>query len=206
MAYTGDDGIAYPKVIISDQNVSTWGTFGQYDYSLGKLTLSAGLRLDHYIISDDENASSYLSSTVVSPRLNILYKPTPHLQLRGSYANGYSAPQIFDEDLHIEVAGKRKVIHKNANDLKQESSTSLMASVSYQGKIASADFELMAEGFYTHLSDAFANEQSAPDASNVITYTRINGGDAEVKGVNLEAKYFPSVRWDIDLGMTLQTN
>ncbi len=206
LAYTDEDGIAYPNMTISDQNVSTWGAFGQYDYTLNKLTLSAGLRMDYYKITDDENTSLELSNTVLSPRLNILYKPTHHLQLRGSYANGYRAPQIFDEDLHIEVAGKRKVIHKNGSGLKQESSNSLMASASFQSKIGSADFELMAEGFYTHLSDAFANEQSLPDANNVVTYTRINGGDAEVTGVNLEAKYIPSVKWNIDLGMTLQTS
>ncbi|WP_185957412.1 TonB-dependent receptor [Saccharicrinis carchari] len=205
LGYT-EDGITYPKVAISDQKVSTWGAFGQYDYTLNKLTVSAGVRMDHYNITDNESSNAELSNTVLSPRLNLLYKPTKQLQLRGSYANGYRAPQIYDEDLHIEVAGKRKVIHQNGANLKQESSNSLMASLCYQATIGSAAFEFMAEGFYTHLNDAFANEQSAPDANNVVIYTRINGGDAKVKGINLEAKYYPSVKWNIDLGMTIQTS
>lgn len=182
-AYTDHDGTFYDEVTISDQSMNTWGAFGQYDYELAKVTLSAGVRVDHYNIEnkeDDGNAD--LSNTVVSPRLNILYKPTKHIQLRGSYSNGYRAPQIFDEDLHIEIAGNRKVIHENGDNLKQETSNSLMASLDYQTEIGSADFEFMIEGFYTHLTDAFANNQSDPDEQGVVTYTRINGGDAAVKG------------------------
>ncbi|WP_430936452.1 TonB-dependent receptor [Saccharicrinis sp. 156] len=207
LAYTDHDGTFYNEVTISDQNVNTWGAFGQYDYEMLKVTLSAGVRVDHYNIkNNEEDGHADLSNTVVSPRLNLLYKPTEHLQLRGSYSNGYRAPQIFDEDLHIEIAGNRKVVHENGDNLKQETSNSLMASLDYQTQIGSAEFEFMAEGFYTHLTDAFANEQSEPDEQGVVTYTRVNGGDAVVKGINLEARYYPSTKWNIDLGYTIQTS
>ena len=206
LGYTDEEGY-HSDVIISDQTMNTLGIFGQYDYTLSNITFSAGVRVDNYNIknkADGQNEST--SNTVVSPRLNVLYKPIKQLQLRGSYSTGYRAPQIFDEDLHIEIAGNRKVIHENGNGLKQETSSSYMASLNYQTKIGSADFEFMAEGFYTQLKDAFANEQSDPDADGVVTYTRVNGGKAQVQGINLEAKYFPSANWNLDLGFTLQTS
>ncbi len=207
LPYTDDAGNLKEAVIVSDQSVSTWGVFGQYDYEMNKVTLSAGVRADNYNIKNKgEDAHQDLTNTIISPRLNILYKPYEALQLRASYSNGYRAPQIFDEDLHILVAGKTKVTHVNSKDLKQESSNSLMASLDYHSKIGTAEFELMSELFYTHLKDAFANDPSDPDATGAIVYTRINGGDAVVKGISIEAKYFPLAKWDLDLGFTVQTS
>ncbi len=203
LGYTDDEGY-HSEVIISDQKMNTIGLFGQYDYEFNKITLSAGIRIDNYNIKNEENESDDLSNTVLSPRLNLLYKPIKQLQLRGSFSTGYRAPQIFDEDLHIEIAGNRKVIHENGTNLKQESSYSFVGSVDYQGKIGTSNFELLGEYFYTNLTDAFANEQSNADETGTVTYTRINGGQAFVSGLNIEARYFPSANWDVEVGFTSQ--
>ena len=51
-----------------------------------------------------------------------MYNLNDMLQARVSYSQGYRAPQIFDEDLHIETSGSRQVINENDPNLKQESS------------------------------------------------------------------------------------
>ncbi len=203
LAYTDEEGY-HEEVIISDQKMNTIGLFGQYDYEFSKMTVSAGLRIDNYNIVNKEDDNDDLSNTVFSPRVNLLYKPLKQLQLRGSFSTGYRAPQIFDEDLHIEIAGNRKVLHANGTNLKQESSYSFVGSADYQGKIGNSDFELLGEYFYTNLTDAFANEQSEADENGTVTYTRINGGKAFVNGINIEAKYFPSANWDFEIGFTSQ--
>ncbi len=203
LGYTDDEGY-HEEVIISDQIMNTIGLFGQYDYEFNKMTVSAGVRIDNYNITNKEDDSDDLSNTVVSPRLNLLYKPLKQLQIRGSFSTGYRAPQIFDEDLHIEIAGNRKVIHANGTNLKQESSISFVGSADYQGKIGTSNFELLGEYFYTNLTDAFANMQSDPDESGTVTFTRINGGKAFVSGINFEARYFPSANWDFEIGFTSQ--
>ena len=68
------------------------------------------------------------SGNVLSPRLTLKYDLIPAMQLRASYSQGYRAPQIFDEDLHIETSGSRKVLHVNDPGLKQETSHSFMGS------------------------------------------------------------------------------
>ncbi|MCW3785206.1 TonB-dependent receptor [Plebeiibacterium sediminum] len=205
LGYTDSEGY-HDEVIISDQKMNTIGLFGQYDYEFNKMTVSAGVRLDNYNIKNKADDSDDLSNTVISPRLNLLYKPLKQLQVRGSFSTGYRAPQIFDEDLHIEIAGNRKVIHANGKNLKQESSYSFVGSMDYQGKIGTSNFEILGEYFYTNLTDAFANEQSAPDENGTVTYTRINGGKAFVNGLNIEARYFPSANWDFEIGFTTQVS
>ncbi|MCW3804621.1 TonB-dependent receptor [Plebeiibacterium marinum] len=205
LGYTDSEGY-HPDVIISDQTMNTLGIFGQYDYEMKKITISAGFRVDNYNITNKESgeSNSDLSNTVFSPRLNFLYKPIKQLQVRSSFSTGFRAPQIFDEDLHIETAGNRKVIHKNGKGLKQESSNSYMLSLDYQGKVNNGNFEIMVEGFYTGLKDAFANENSEPNENGEVIYTRVNGGAACVNGISMDAKYFPSANWDIQFGFTSQ--
>ncbi len=204
-----EDGVYNEPTVVSDQVMNTIGAFGQFDYTLSKLTASLGLRVDKYDIDDrsEENTGDN-NNTVVSPRVNLLYKAMKGLQVRGSFSTGYRAPQIFDEDLHIETSQSRKVIHANSADLKQESSKSYMCSLDYQTEFGQRDndLEILVEGFYTEITDAFANEYSDMDANGVVTYTRINGGGAAVSGVNIEARIYPAAKWNLDLGFTVQTS
>ncbi len=84
-----------------------------------------GARFDHYKISDQARGEEAAKEGhVFSPRISFMYEVLESLQARVSYSQGYRAPQIFDEDLHIETSGSRQVIHVNDPDLKQETSHS----------------------------------------------------------------------------------
>ena len=162
------------NTIVADQKSTTFGVFGQYEIKLGKLNASAGARFDHYKISDKENNSEDKTGNVISPRLTMKYDFLANLQGRLSYSQGYRAPQIFDEDLHIETSGSRQVIHENDPDLKQETSHSFMASIDFDMQLERVTFDFLAEAFYTQLNDAFVNEYGAPDENGVVVYTRTN--------------------------------
>ena len=131
--------------------------------TFGKLNVSAGARFDMYNVKDKENGSEDKNGQVISPRLTLKYDIFPDLQFRASYSQGYRAPQIFDEDLHILTSGSRKVVHENDPDLKQETSHSFMGSFDYKTHLANTIVSFLAEGFYTKLVDAFANEYGDPD-------------------------------------------
>ncbi|MFW5706212.1 MAG: TonB-dependent receptor, partial [Bacteroidota bacterium] len=123
-----------PNVLVADQMTNTSGAFFQYEINLQRLKISAGARYDHYIVKDRESLSDK-TGDVFSPRLTMKYDLKPYLQARLSYSQGYRAPQIFDEDLHIETSGSRQVIHRNAPDLKQETSHSYMASLDFNRQL-----------------------------------------------------------------------
>ncbi len=190
---------------VADQVLNTFGAFAQYEMTFGKLNVSAGARFDMYNVKDKENGSEDKNGQVISPRLTLKYDIFPDLQFRASYSQGYRAPQIFDEDLHILTSGSRKVVHENDPDLKQETSHSFMGSFDYKTHLANTIVSFLAEGFYTKLVDAFANEYGDPDEMGTVVYTRVNAdGGAIVKGVNFELNVSPANTFYVKSGFTFQ--
>jgi len=195
------------NVVIADQSTNTFGVFSQYEINWEKMKITAGARFDIYKVEDKGYNSTEKTGNVLSPRINILYNIKKYLQARVSYSQGYRAPQIFDEDLHIETSGSRQVIHQNDLDLKQETSHSFMASFDFNKKIENVYVGLLLEGFYTKLNDPFANEYSEPDANGVVVYTRVNAEKgAIVQGVNIELNLVPNSEFSFKSGFTVQSN
>ena len=192
------------NTIVADQISNIYGVFSQYDHSFGKFNASVGARFDHYAIENKVDGTSS-SGNVISPRITLKYDIFNYLQARASYSQGYRAPQIFDEDLHIETSGSRKVIHINDPDLRQETSHSYMASLDFNKLIEHTNVGFLVEGFYTRLNDAFVQDYGTPDENGVVTYTRVNAdGGAVVQGVNMELNVIPSQDFSLTGGFTFQ--
>ena len=81
--------------------------------------------------------------------------PTQDVNIRFSYAEGFRAPQAFDEDLHISNVGGELVSIVRAEGLKEERSRSFNASVDWYHYFGDFQANLLLEGFYTKLSDPF---------------------------------------------------
>lgn len=195
------------STVVSDQSLITSGFFTQYDAKIDRLKIAAGARFDRYEVKDMANDGATKSGGVLSPRLSLMYELLDDLQARVSYSQGYRAPQIFDEDLHIETSGSRQVIHQNDPDLTQETSHSIMASLDFNRLIGTVYTGFLVEGFYTELVDAFANEIGEPDENGRVIYTRVNAeGGAVVRGVNMELQLRPARTISITSGFTFQTS
>lgn len=193
---------------IADQVSNTFGAFFQYEYDLNKLNVSFGARFDNYIIEDKEGNAKKKTGSIISPRLTLKYDVIESLQARVNYSQGYRAPQVFDEDLHILSSQLRSVVHENASDLKQETSHSYMISFDFNKKVGMINTNFLAEGFYTKLENAFVNEVSShPTETNVDVYTRLNAANgAIVKGVNFELKLDPENDFMLTAGYTIQSS
>lgn len=195
-----------PNTVVADQSSVTTGMFAQYELRWNKAKIALGGRFDHYEVKDlaKDNTESKRGS-VFSPRISLMYEVLKNLQARASYSQGYRAPQIFDEDLHIETSGSRQVINVNDPNLKQETSHSYMASFDYNGLIGTSSVGLLIEGFYTRLEDPFVNEIGTPDANGTVLYTRKNAEDgATVQGINMEFKLKPLKSFTLTSGFTMQ--
>lgn len=195
----------YGNTPIANQGITTYGMFLQSEWETKRMVFSLGLRHDHYSIDEKIENSGDVNGNVLSPRISLLYNIAKHLQFRGSFGRGFRAPQIFDEDLHIETSGSRQVIHQNDPDLKQESSNSFTASLDYSNSFGDWQYQFLVEGFYTRLIDPFANEYGAPDENGTVVYTRVNAGDgARVQGINIELNASPSQKFQLQSGFTVQ--
>ena len=159
--------------------------FIQEDRKLGsRTTLVYGFRADQH---------SELDDPVFSPRLALMWTPKSDLSARMSFAEGFRPPMVFDEDLHIELAGGEARVIRPSPDLVEERSRAYLASLEWRptfGRKGSASLELAA--FQTDLEDLFhvvdADDPSTPDQQERL---RINFGGAEVAGVEFAA----SLRW-----------
>jgi outer membrane receptor for ferrienterochelin and colicins len=200
-----------PNTTIVHQSKNATGLYTQLEIEYDRLNFSAGARYEYYVVNNlrpDENQSdAKVKGNVISPRLSAFYSISEHIKLRVSYAQGYRAPQVFDEDLHIEASGSRKVVHRNDPDLKQESSHSLTGSADMVGRVGNTTISLLAEGFYTRLLDPFTNVFGSTDENGVLIYTRTNAEEgATVAGMNFEADLVPGKSLAIKAGYTLQMN
>ncbi|MBN2213606.1 MAG: TonB-dependent receptor [Bacteroidales bacterium] len=192
---------------VADQSSFISGVFAQYEVKLRKVTIVPGVRYDYYKVQDHAKKSGETKTgNIFSPRISLMYEIFKELQARVSYSQGFRAPQIFDEDLHIETSGSRQVINVNEPDLKQETSHSVMASLDYNGLIGTVYTGFLIEGFFTRLKDPFVNEIGEIDENGIVLYTRKNAEDgATVQGINMEFKLKLLKSTSLTSGFTLQS-
>ncbi len=178
-----------------NQTVKQSSVFLQNEWKNEKLTFLVGGRMDYH---------SILAKPILSPRVNLRYTPVSWLALRGGFASGFRAPQVFDEDLHIEALGGSVVMIENAEDLKEERSNSINFSADFNKSWTGGAVTFLVEGFYTELSDVFILSDDRKDADGNLIKVRSNGSGAYVTGINLESRIVPTRDIEFQLGFTYQ--
>ena len=178
-----------------DQVVRTYGNYLQVEWKPAKkLTLLGGSRYDYVDIK-----GSYRFA-----RLTAMYDITETLKLRGSFAQGYRAPQAFDEDLHTEVLDGDPIFVELDKDLTSETSNSYTASLNYTKREGNTQANLILEGFYTHINNRFIN-QDLTDIGNIKHKLKTNATDhLKIMGVNVEANFAFGSQWIWQTGFTYQ--
>lgn len=161
------------------QRVHIGGGYVQNEWKNKQWSILVGGRLEQH---------SLLDKPVFSPRANVRYTPIDPIILRVSYASGYRAPQIYEEDLHVGAVGGEVSLISLADDLRPEYSHSVSASVDMYKRFGKWDLNLTLEGFYTQLNDVFTLVENGHDAQGNLLLTRTNASGARVAGLNVEAK------------------
>ncbi len=163
------------------QKVNTVGVYAQNEWRNDRFGVLLGLRADKH---------SMIDNVILSPRVNLRYNPSDKVNFRASYATGFRGPQAFDEDLHIAVVGGERWVTQLADDLKEERSQSYSLSADMYHNFGAVSTNLLVEGFYTALRDAFVVTpiDDAFTSSGAQIQVRENGSGATVKGVSAEAR------------------
>ncbi len=184
---------AYNYII--DQTTKTFGFFGQSDWAVNKnITFLAGFRADK---------NNLVDKLIVSPRLSLLYKMNINTQFRLTWGTGFRAPQAFDTDMHIAFAGGGVSRISLANNLKEERSNSLSASMNYDKASEKYIWGFTIEGFYTKLKDAFYLHPIGSDNFGEL-FEKRNGPGASVKGATIELRTNYNKKVQLEAGLTLQ--
>ena len=184
-----DDISGYRKTPIK-QRSNTATAFAQNEWINDNWSLLIGGRLDK---------NNLVDNLIFSPRANIRYNPNENVNFRVSYSEGFRAPQLFDEDLHVDIAGGEQIVRHLSDDLDAEQSQSLSGSIDMYHQIDNANLNILVEGFYTNLKNPFVGEQKG----NVITIVNANDG-AKVYGINLEGRLDVASWLRLQAGATFQ--
>jgi outer membrane receptor for ferrienterochelin and colicins len=151
-------------------------------------TLVGGFRVDQH---------SEVDQPIFSPRASALWKARRDLRFRGSVSTGFRAPELFDEDLHVDNVGGELQVVQLSPDLKQESSLSTLLGMEWDINL---DWTLEVNGFQTWIRDTFFNEiDGIQDEPGLLKRTKVNSGSARVYGaeVNLGYRWNNRVRFDL---------
>lgn len=179
------------------QKINIIGSYFQNEWKNEHWGLLGGVRIDKH---------NLIRRPIFSPRVNIRYSPFRDLSFRAIYAKGFRAPQAFDEDLHVAVAGGKRIRIKLADNLREEKSHSFSASADWYHTFNNVSINLMAEGFYTILKDTYSLRPTGDkaDDGNSNIMERYNGSGAKVYGCTLEGKLAISTAFSLQAGLTVQ--
>ena len=161
------------------QRVHIGGGYVQNEWKNKEWSILVGGRLEQH---------SLLDKPIFSPRANLRYTPVEPIILRVSYASGYRAPQIYEEDLHVGAVGGEVSLISLDENLRPEYSHSVSGSIDMYTRIGKWDMNFTLEGFFTQLNDVFTLVENGHDAQGNLLLTRTNASGARVAGLNLEAK------------------
>lgn len=177
-----------------DQEISVVGAYVQNEWKNDMWGFLIGGRLDKHKL---------LSNPIFSPRANIRYNPTKDVNIRLSYGQGFRAPQLFDEDLHVAISGGEVITQERDPNLKEEKSHSLSGSVDYYVYLPGVQLNFLAEGFFTKLNNPFTTiSQEREDGTTVKTI--VNASGAKVYGMTFEARAAVKTLLQVQLGATVQ--
>ena len=173
-----------------DQQANTLGGFLQNEWKTDHWGFLLGGRLDKH---------NLLDRAIFSPRVNIRYNPSQDTNIRLTYSEGFRAPQLFDEDLHVDIAGGEQIVRVFSDELREERSHSLSGSVDFYHQIGKTQFNVLGELFYTQLNRPFVDTRRGKE---VIVENDEKG--AHVYGVNLEGRLMYGNRFELQGGATVQ--
>ena len=180
-----------------DQMTESKALFLQSDWEImPNLILLSGIRMERHNLVDN---------LIFSPRISVMYKPQPTLQIRTTWSSGFRAPQAFDTDLHIALAGGGISRISLAENLREERSNSFSASINYDHPAENYIFGFTLEGFYTTLNDAFFLSPLGEDEFGE-RFEKQNGNTARVQGIIVEARANYKKKIQIETGFNIQSS
>ncbi len=176
------------------QSINMSSLYAQNEWKDNMWSFLLGGRLDKH---------NMLDNAIFSPRANVRYNPIQDMSIRLSYGQGFRAPQLFDEDLHVDIAGGNHIISVRDPNLKEEKSHSISSSVDWYKQIGRSELNFLVEGFYTQLNNPFTSVSEEQEDGSIVK-TIVNASGAKVYGITMESKIGYSNLLQLQLGMTIQ--
>ncbi|NIS88528.1 MAG: TonB-dependent hemoglobin/transferrin/lactoferrin family receptor [Woeseiaceae bacterium] len=187
---------------LRDFPITTTREFGAYledTMNFGDWTVIAALRADRFELSPSQDPmylEDYpfaeivsLTESELSPKLGVIYKISPGIDVYAQYSHGFRAPPYADANIGLEIPLFNYRAIPNP-DLKSESSDGIDIGMRWQGLSSSAHVSL----FHTRYEDFIESKVrlGADPVSGRILFQSQNIDETRIEGI--EAGW--SVRWN----------
>lgn len=184
-ARSGEDPIA-------DGTFDNLGVFIQDEWDpTPEWTVIGGIRFDRH---------SELQDWTASPRAAVRHTIHPDLVLRASLSTGFRAPEVFDEDFHIEILDD-PTRTRNAPDLREETTLSLAGGFVWTPSATDGRLQFDVEFYRTDLSDTFhVSDRRFSDGQGTFKL-RENAGGSVVQGFEANILYRFTDALSLDAGI-----
>ncbi len=179
---------------IADDTFDLFSILVQDEWSpSARWTVIGGLRADQHSEIDD---------WIYSPRFAVRHTLNAEWTLRSSVSTGFRAPEVFDEDFHIEILDD-PTRTRNASGLKEEKSVSTAAGFIWTPQWARNRVQADVELYQSRLSDTFnVSDIVRSDPNGNAFKLRENSGKARVQGIEANLLYRFTDRIKAEIGMS----
>jgi len=200
-------GVQYKRETIRDEQRNARGerTIGGEN---GRFTNLGGYIQDEWTVSDRldlvlgarVDKPNTLDNAIFSPRIALAFQATPEWMLRAGISTGFRAPEVFDEDLHVDTLGAEQVRIRNADGLDEERAVTAMLGVDWRSPDGRLSWDATAS--WTDLKDAFAlSEIRTDDVTGELYQLRENTTGSSIKGVETNLGWQASERMRMGAGL-----
>ena len=162
---------------LTNPTKTDYGVYVEAIQDIGDVTLTGGLRYDHFDIKTHDGKS--VSDGKVNPSLGVIYQPVENLSFSVSHNYASRSPRLYDA---LQTHGKRGII-SIADGTKAESARNTEIGFNYND----GTFAANGSYFWQTIKDALANPQNRHDS--VAIREAVNAGYVKNHGYELGASY-----------------
>ena len=162
---------------LTNPTKTDYGVYVEAIQDIGDVTLTGGLRYDHFDIKTHDGKS--VSDGKVNPSLGVIYQPVENLSFSISHNYASRSPRLYDA---LQTHGKRGII-SIADGTKAERARNTEIGFNYND----GTFAANGSYFWQTIKDALANPQNRHDS--VAIREAVNAGYIKNHGYELGASY-----------------
>ena len=162
---------------LTNPTKTDYGVYVEAIRDIGDVTLTGGLRYDHFDIKTHDGKS--VSDGKVNPSLGVIYQPVENLSFSVSHNYASRSPRLYDA---LQTHGKRGII-SIADGTKAERARNTEIGFNYND----GTFAANGSYFWQTIKDALANPQNRHDS--VAIREAVNAGYVKNHGYELGASY-----------------
>ena len=162
---------------LTNPTKTDYGVYVEAIQDIGDVTLTGGLRYDHFDIKTHDGKS--VSDGKVNPSLGVIYQPVENLSFSISHNYASRSPRLYDA---LQTHGKRGII-SIADGTKAERARNTEIGFNYND----GTFAANGSYFWQTIKDALANPQNRHDS--VAIREAVNAGYVKNHGYELGASY-----------------